>query len=63
VYCRFKLPWCMATFVPGLDASGLHQSRHAVLAADKTSIDKVSHYARRTICAVAGFVAVLDGLQ
>lgn len=47
----------------GPDAGHFHQSCHAVLAAGKTSVDKVSHYARRTVCAIAGFVAVLDGLK
>jgi hypothetical protein len=33
------------------------------LAAGKASIDKVSHYARRTVCAIAGFVAVLNRFE
>jgi hypothetical protein len=47
----------------GFDASSFHQPRHTVLTAGETSIDKVSHYARRTICAIAGVVAILDCLE
>jgi len=54
-----------AALAPGvacdaLDADGFHQSCHAFLAAGETSVDKISHYARRTICAIAGLVALLD---
>jgi len=57
---RIELPWRPASFVGRLDAGGFHQSCHVVLAAEETSIDKVSHYARRTLCAIAGLMAALD---
>jgi hypothetical protein len=60
---RIELPWCATTLVTSLDASCFHQSGHTVLAAGKASIDKVSHYAWRTVCAIAGFVAVLNRFE
>jgi len=46
--------------VTGLNAGRFHQPRYAILAASKASINKVSHYAQRTIGAIAGFVAVFN---
>lgn len=60
---RIKLSWRATSLVASLDAGRFHQSCHAVLAAGKTSVDQVSDYARRTICAIAGFIAVLDCLE
>jgi len=60
---RSELSWCATTLVTGLYADCFHQPRYPVLAASKASIDKVSHYARRTVCAIAGFVAVLNRFE
>jgi hypothetical protein len=40
---RIELLWRPALLVMRFDAGGFHQSRHAVLAAGETSVDKVSH--------------------
>ena len=60
---RVKLAWRLTPLVAGLDAGRFHQSRRVVLTAGNTRVDKVSHYARRTVCAIAGIVAVLDCLE
>jgi hypothetical protein len=49
--------------VAGLDPGCSHQPRYAVLTAGEAGIDKDSHYAGRTVCAITGFVAVLNRFE